>query len=72
MNCGFQGVDMGHISNEFEERLSRKMRLLLEQNKGQSLFSILFTKSSIKDEYVALDRLDNKRLEYHIDKALRH
>ena len=63
---------MGHISDEFEERLSRKLRLLLEQNKGQSLFSILLDKSNIKDEYVTLDKLDNKRLEHHVDKALRH
>ncbi len=63
---------MGHIKDEHSERLSRKMGKLLAQNKGQSLFSILFTKSSIKDEYKSLDALDNARLEYHIDKALEH
>ncbi|MCA9477676.1 MAG: hypothetical protein KC535_00835 [Nanoarchaeota archaeon] len=63
---------MAEIKNSDEERLSRKLAKLLEQNKGQSLFSILFTKSSIKDEYKSLDALDNERLEYHVDKALKH
>jgi hypothetical protein len=58
------------ITHADEERLSRKLQTLLEQNKGESLFSILYSKSNLKDEYVSLDKLANDRLEYHIDRAL--
>lgn len=61
---------MTEIKNSDAERLTRKLRKLLEQNKGQSLFSILFSKSSIKDEYVSINNLDNERLEHHVDTAL--
>ena len=63
---------MADIKNHDEDRLSRKLAKLLEQNKGQALFSILFTKSSIKDEFTSLDNMDNDRLEYHVDTALQH
>ena len=63
-------VIMGHIEHDDEERLSRKLRRLLENNKGQSLFSILFSKSNIRDEYTPIEKIDNKKLEEHVDKAL--
>ncbi len=61
---------MTDITAHDENRLSRKVAKLLEQNKGQALLSILFTKSSIKDEYISLDAITNDRLEHHIDTAL--
>lgn len=64
-------VIVADIKNHNENRLSRKLAKLLEQNKGQALFSILFSKSSIKDEYTSLENMDNSRLEYHVDKALK-
>ena len=63
---------MVDIKNEHEDRLSRKLAKLLQQNKGQALFSILFSKSSIKDDYTSLDNMDNDRLEKHVDTALEH
>lgn len=52
------------------DRLSRKIKQLLEKHPGKDLLKILKETTKIKDEFISILDLPNHKLEYHIDKAL--